>query len=171
MRVTYDIISNKDLVSMINCTFEDGGKASLRHVVVHALVEKNGAILLEKRAPHLSGAGKWGLPGGFLDRDETAKEAVLRELLEETGYQGEIITLFRINSNPQRQEEDRRQNVALEYLIKPMEQVKRPDKESTEIKWVPIEKINSLDFAFDHGQTVKLYLDYRQKKFTLPLIV
>lgn len=156
---------------MINCTFENGNKVNLRHVVVHAIVEKNGAILLEKRALHLSGAGKWSLPGGFLDRDETAKEAVLRELLEETGYQGKIIALFRINSNPERQEEDRRQNVAIEYLVKPMKQIKMPDKESTEIKWVPIEKINSLDFAFDHGETVKLYLDYRQRGFALPLIV
>ena len=43
---------------MINCTFEDGGKASLRHVAVHAIIEKSGKILLEKRALRFLEGGK-----------------------------------------------------------------------------------------------------------------
>jgi ADP-ribose pyrophosphatase YjhB (NUDIX family) len=34
--------------------------------------------------------GKWCLPGGFIEIDETIEEAVLRELEEETGIRGEI---------------------------------------------------------------------------------
>jgi len=34
--------------------------------------------------------GKWCLPGGFIEIDETIEEAVLRELKEETGIIGEI---------------------------------------------------------------------------------
>ena len=52
---------------MITCMFESGSPASLRHVVVHAIVERDGALLLVKRAPHLSEGGKWGLPGGSVD--------------------------------------------------------------------------------------------------------
>ena len=70
---------------MINCRFENGRPASLRHVVVHAVVERDGALLLVKRAAHLSEGGKWGLPGGFLDRDERLVDGVLRELRGETG--------------------------------------------------------------------------------------
>ena len=65
---------------MITCTFENGRRASLRHVVVHAVVEKDGALLLVRRAPHLLEGDKWGLPGGFLDRDESLSEGILREL-------------------------------------------------------------------------------------------
>ena len=155
---------------MITCKFEDGGKANLRHVVVHAIVEKDGKILLEKRSSKLStGAGQWCLPGGFLDRDENSLQAVLRELLEETGWMGEIISFFRINSNPNRIGEDR-QNVAMEFIIKPLKQIQAPDNESSEVKWVAIDELTSLNFAFDHGETVKLYLQYRQKPFSLPLI-
>src|SRR5207249_10187281 len=95
---------------MIHCFFESGTRALLRHVVVHAVVEKNGALLLVRRAAHLMEGGKWGLPGGFLDRDETLSQGVLRELREETGWEGAVASLLRVNSKPDRPHEDR-QNV------------------------------------------------------------
>ncbi len=155
---------------MLICNFEDGGKAKLRHLVTHAIIERDGKILLAKRAVPLLESGKWCLPGGFVNRDETASQAILREVLEETGWQGEVINLFRINSNPNRPAEDR-QNIPLEFLIRPIKQVGQPDKESTEIKWWLIEDLYSLDFAFDHKETIELYLKYRLQPFALPLLV
>lgn len=155
---------------MIICTFEKGYTAKLRHVVTHAVVEKNAAILLVKRTGDILETGKWGFPGGFLERDETAAEGVLRELIEETGWEGEVISLFRINTKPNRPHEDR-QNVALDFLIKPIRQTGKPDTESSEHRWFPIEKLPPLDsLAFDHGETIKLYLQYRKKPSPLPLI-
>ena len=154
---------------MIVCEFENGGKGNLRHVVVHALVIKEGKILLVKRAPDLLEGGKWGLPGGFIDRDENAHEAVLRELLEETGWEGEIKTLFRINTNPFRKGEDR-QNIVLEFLIEPIQKTGNPDKESSEIKWFSEEETKSLDFAFDHKETVELFFEHTKKKKELSIM-
>lgn len=155
---------------MINCTFENGNKASLRHVVMHAIVEKDNALLLVKRAGNLLESGKWSLPAGFLDRDETVEEGVLRELREETGWQGKIISLFRINSRPDRPHEDR-QNVSFDFLIKPIKIVGKPDLESSKVEWIPIEKLLPFDqFAFDHGESIKMYLEYRKKKFIIPTI-
>ncbi len=156
---------------MINCVFENGGKVSLRHVVVHAIVEKDGALLLEKWAPGLLEAGKWALPAGFLNRDENAASGILRELMEETGWVGEVVSLFRVNTSPDRPHEDR-QNITIEFIVKPIKQTGKPDKESTEIAWVPIEKLPPLkELAFDHGETIKLYLDYKKSAFPLPLFV
>jgi len=156
---------------MFTCIFEDGGKASFRHVVVHALVEKDNSLLLVKRAGSILESGKWSLPSGFLDRDETAAECALRELKEETGWKGKVIALFRINSNPDRPHEDR-QNVALEFLIKPLRKVGEPDQESSKVEWIPITKLLPFtDFAFDHGQSIELYLKYRKQPFPLPQLV
>ena len=77
---------------MISCTFENGRTTTnLRHVCVEAIVinEKN-QLLLVKRAPHLLNGSKYGIPGGFMDRDENTEQAVLRELKEETGYEPEM---------------------------------------------------------------------------------
>ncbi len=156
---------------MITCTFEKGGPASLRHVVVHAIVEKDGKILLVKRNKDMIvEPDKWGLPAGFLDRDETGEEETLRELKEETGWEGEVLSLFRINTKPNRPHEDR-QNVALDFLIKPMRQIGKPDAESSKIYWFPITELPPLnELAFDHGETIKLYLQYKKKASPLPLI-
>jgi ADP-ribose pyrophosphatase YjhB (NUDIX family) len=155
---------------MITCTFENGGRANLRHVVVHAIVEKDGALLLEKRAGPILETGKWALPAGYLERDETAGEGILRELFEETGWTGKIISLFRINTRPGRPKEDR-QNISLDFLIQPLEKIGVPDHESSKIEWIPIDKLlPPEELAFDHGESIGLYLKYRQKHFSLPIL-
>jgi len=159
---------------MITCTLENDKRAYLRHIVVHAIVEKDGCLLLVKRSLNISESGKWALPGGFLDRDETLEKGIMRELCEETGWDGVVVSLFRINSNPNRPHEDR-QNIAVEYIIKPIREIGIPDNESSEVAWVPIEKLPPVSagrrMAFDHGKTIQLYLQYREKPFPLPLLV
>lgn len=156
---------------MINCAFENGRRASLRHVVVHAVVEKDGALLLVRRAPHLLEGDKWGLPGGFLDRDESLSDGVLRELREETGWDGQVSALLRINSSPDRPGEDR-QNVALDFVVTPLRRTGEPDEESSAVEWVPIDRLPPLHtLAFDHGDTVHLYLASRGKPGQAPTVV
>ncbi len=156
---------------MITCTFENGKGARLRHVVVHAIVEKEEKMLLVKRSMKISEGGKWSLPSGFLDRDETAAQAVLRELREETGWEGEVRSLFFIKTDPNRPHEDR-QNVSFHFLVKANREVDTKDWESTEVAWVPIAKLPPLaTFAFDHGEAIQHYLRYRERPFPLPILV
>jgi len=157
---------------MITCTFENGGNASLRHVVVHAIVEKDDALLLVKRSKKLSlEGGKWALPGGFLDRDETASQCTLRELKEETGWEGTIGDLLLIKTNPDRPHEDR-QNVAFNFVVHPVKQSGVPDKETSDVAWIPINKLPPLDdLAFDHGEATGLYLKHRKSPIAIPVVV
>jgi ADP-ribose pyrophosphatase YjhB (NUDIX family) len=155
---------------MITCKFENGSLANLRHVAVHALVYREGEILLTKRAGNIPETGKWCIPGGYMNRDENGEQAVLRELHEETGWDGEVIRLFRVNSNPFRNHEVM-QNVILEYLIKPLGITGNPDHETSKVEWIPFTKLLAFgEFAFDHGDSIKLLLKYLDKPFALPLV-
>lgn len=143
---------------MINCTFENGNKASLRHVVVDAICLKNNKILLVKRGPKYSNPGKYALPGGFLERDETTEEATLRELKEETGYTGKIIKLVKVLDDPNRKNEDR-QNVSFIYLINVGDKIGQSDDEIDSVHWFPLDQLPKADdFAFDHFEILKSYL-------------
>jgi 8-oxo-dGTP diphosphatase len=53
-------------------------------VGVSVLVEDKGRILLARRAVD-PGKGKWGLPSGFVEWDESPEAAAIRECAEETG--------------------------------------------------------------------------------------
>ena len=50
-------------------------------------------LLLVRRAIE-PGKGEWGLPGGFIELGETANEAAIRELKEETNLKGNPIRLL-----------------------------------------------------------------------------
>jgi 8-oxo-dGTP diphosphatase len=58
---------------------------------------ERGEVLLVKRGVE-PGRGKWALPSGFIEIDETPEKACLRELEEETGLKGEIMRLIGVYS-------------------------------------------------------------------------
>ena len=155
---------------MITCTFEDGGAAKLRHCVVDNIIVDNNKILLVKRAPHMTNPGKYALAGGFVERDETTHDAVIREIKEETGYVCEVEFLLRIADNPDRMQEDR-QNISFVYVVKALEKVGEKDNESSEVKWFDLDSLPLKDqFAFDHYDNVQLYMSYLKHPFALPHI-
>lgn len=143
---------------MINCTFENGNKASLRHVVVDAICLKDNKILLVKRSQKVLQSSKYALPGGFLDRDETTEQATLRELKEETGYNGKIAKLIKVLDAPNRINENR-QNVSFIYLVEVGDKIGGSDGEVDSVHWFPLDQLpEKEDLAFDHFEVIKSYL-------------
>ena len=61
-------------------------------VGVSLLVEQDGRLALVRRAVE-PGLGKWALPSGFVEWDESPEEAAVRECREETGLQVTLTAL------------------------------------------------------------------------------
>ena len=61
-----------------------------RIVVLGAIIEKEGKILLARRAQGRNSAGKWEFPGGKLEKGETEQECLMRELKEEMNVEAEV---------------------------------------------------------------------------------
>lgn len=155
---------------MITCKFEDGNKVGLRHVCVDTLVLKDNKILLVKRVNKLLEGGKWGIIGGFVERDETAKQAVEREVLEETGYKVNNIKLLTIRDNPDRPHEDR-QNFSFVYFCEIGEKIGKADWESSAEEWFNLDDIPPEEqVAFDHYKNIGLYIKYKKQNLSLPII-
>ncbi|MCG8471770.1 MAG: (deoxy)nucleoside triphosphate pyrophosphohydrolase [Desulfobacterales bacterium] len=53
--------------------------------ITAALIVKKGKILLARRRPGIAHAGAWEYPGGKPLPDETAEDAIVREIREELG--------------------------------------------------------------------------------------
>lgn len=71
-----------------------------RRIGVTALLERDGAVLVERRADNP--AKEWAFVGGGLRDDETILEALHREVREETGFELASASLFGLFSDPTR---------------------------------------------------------------------
>ena len=117
--------------------------------------------------------GLWGLPGGYLDYDETTTQAVYREVWEELGldlpqlkenfrFSGNFDHPYDIHSQPLR-----RQNVTLKYALMfhledadlPKLDPKVSTGEVVEAKWVEVETAISMTLAFNHHEVIQECLE------------
>jgi ADP-ribose pyrophosphatase YjhB (NUDIX family) len=155
---------------MINCAFENGNPASLRHVVADVLVLKDNKLLMVKRAAKMLEGGKWGLVGGFAERDELVVETAAREVLEETGWQVTNLKLLTINDQSNRPGEDR-QNVAFVFFGQATAKTGEPDDESDDQQWFGFDELPpASDIAFDHADNIALYQRYLKENLDLPIL-
>lgn len=70
------------------------GHVSAKVGAVGAVFDDEGNVLTMERA----GNGRWALPGGYVDPNESSEEAVVREIREETGLDVEPVELVDVYS-------------------------------------------------------------------------
>src|SRR3954452_9641053 len=70
----------------------------LQRVGAYALILRDDQILLSRLAKRISAEEKWHLPGGGLDHGENPRDALVREVREETGLDAEVGDTARVYS-------------------------------------------------------------------------
>lgn len=99
---------------------------------------ENRSLLMVKRGGHPF-IGKWALPGGFLEPDETAEQAVRRELMEETGVNADAIIQLRAFSDPHRDPRTRIVTVAYIAVLDRLPDARAGD-DAADAKWFALER-------------------------------
>ena len=124
---------------------------------VDAVVVQSGYILLVKRKAH-PGKGKWALPGGFLNQNETLLEGCLRELKEETKIKIPRNVLLgslkaqKTFDDVHRDPRGRFLTTAFLFNLEPqidLPQVKAAS-DAADVKWVPLAELEPNDLFIDH---------------------
>ena len=70
----------------------------LQRVASYALILRDDRILLTRLASRISADEKWHLPGGGVDHGENPRDALVREIREETGLDAEVGDTARVYS-------------------------------------------------------------------------
>lgn len=96
-------------------------------------------------------AGKWALPGGFVDPQESAYESAQRELREETGVEQIHLEHFGVYDTPGR---DPRGWIIsnAHYAIVPEHHIsnRAANDDASEVELFSVDRVLDLDLAFDH---------------------
>ncbi len=122
---------------------------------VDVIIELAGGIVLIKRKNPPPG---WALPGGFIEYNESAEDAALREVQEETGLVCENLEQFHVYSAPGR--DPRHHTISIVFTAQATGSP-RADSDAAEIGVFGNENLPQ-PLAFDHKQILE---DYFTKKY------
>lgn len=112
-----------------------------------------GIVLIERKNPPHG----WALPGGFVDYGESVADAARREAKEETGLDVELSEQFFCYSNPAR--DARQHTMSVVFIGRASGQPEGADDAARAQIFTRATLPESM--AFDHGQIVSDYFEYR----------
>ena len=120
-------------------------------VTVDGIVLKDDTLLLVRRGkdPY---KGSYALPGGFVELGEALENAVVREVIEETGIRTKVKGLLGIYSRPDR--DPRGHTISFVYILIIDDEDARPHggDDAAEAGFFPLTSLPKL--AFDHDEIV-----------------
>lgn len=103
--------------------------------------DQNGIVLIQRgHPPHKD---LWSLPSGFVEADESAEEAAIREAEEETGLKVEVIEMMGVNSFP---EGPPVSGIMIFYRARPVGGTLRAGDDAASAKVFPVDAMPLLPF-------------------------
>jgi 8-oxo-dGTP diphosphatase len=115
----------------------------------------NELLLIQRgRDPY---AGKWALPGGFLEMDELLIDGCRREIEEETGLRVHDLMQFKTYDAIDRDPRGRTISVVF-YGIAEKESTVHGGDDAALAAWFPVDRLPEL--AFDHALIISEFMDF-----------
>jgi 8-oxo-dGTP diphosphatase len=132
-------------------------------VGVGAVIIEEGRVVLIKRG-HAPAIGEWSIPGGTMEVGETVREAVTREVREETGLIVEAGELLGVFDRVLRDPADRVQfhYVLIDFLCAPTGGHLKAGGDAAETRWFTTEEAAKLPLPADTAGIIRKGLMGRQ---------
>lgn len=118
-------------------------------------------VLANKRGPNTPDfQGYWNCPCGYLDFNETATQAAVREVYEETGVVLNSVKLWKVMDSPK----ENNQNIVfryysiIPYTFQPNSNAEIRGGEYGEVTaaiWIPVKMLDQYQWAFNHDKAVQ----------------
>jgi ADP-ribose pyrophosphatase YjhB (NUDIX family) len=123
---------------------------------VGAVVLAGDRVLLVKRGSPPS-QGLWSLPGGGVEKGESLKNAVAREVLEETGVAVEVGPLVGVFERLLNDSQGRLEYhyVLLDYLCRAEPVPPRAGDDAADARWVPLDQVDQAGLTPDTAALIK----------------
>jgi 8-oxo-dGTP diphosphatase len=122
---------------------------------VDAIIEDDkGNIVLIKRK-YLPFKDYYALPGGAIEKGEKAKDAVIREVKEETNLRVKTIKKIGVYDDPGRDPRGEVISTAFKcVIVGPLSDMKSGD-DAKEVKLISKDRLKEIELAFDHRKMLK----------------
>ena len=114
-----------------------------------------GVLLIQRKNEPFK--GKWALPGGFVEDDESLETAALRELEEETSLKLTTLDQVYTFGAPRRDPRGRTVSVAYVGLMRREAQLIKAASDAEKVRWFNISKLPNM--AFDHRDVFTVALN------------
>jgi mutator protein MutT len=113
-------------------------------VGVGGILFQEDQVLLIKRGKE-PGLGQWSIPGGVVRTGETLREAVVREVFEETHLEVEVLALVKVLERIFRDPDARiaYHYVLVDFLCQLVKGTLQPDSDAQEACFVPLKELAS----------------------------
>jgi NADH pyrophosphatase NudC (nudix superfamily) len=128
-------------------------------------------VLIGRRAATARYGGKWCLPGGYIEYEESFIDTAHREVREETGLDIEIDGIVNVVSNHL---DDRHHTLVIVLLGRVASGHAAPGDDLTELQWIDSDRHRTIPYAFEadrriidcyfYGNIKLLPIDNRIKK-------
>ena len=123
---------------------------------VAGIIIKDGKVLLIKRGKE-PGYGKWSIPGGVVKLGEPLKDAVRREVLEETGLKVEPIEFVEVFERVIRDKESKIEYhyVLIDFFCRYISGEAKSGTDALDTRWVIPEKISNYNMTTGTEEVIK----------------
>ncbi len=128
------------------------------------IIDDNKVLLVRRANPPLQ--GEWSIPGGLVETGESTRDAIIREVLEETALRVEVAALVEVFERILRDNRSRVQYhyVLLDYRCRVVSGQAQAGSDVSEVRWATLDELELLSVSPETCMVIRKAFDSAAEK-------